>query len=134
MFLHCEWNVREVLGEISISSVTLVSVEDQFCAHRVVLNSTSPLFKSILMKQNNQLSAKVGIKRKIEISGSLPTKDNAARKPKALLKADLIVKHKELQEQFDSLQKENENNVQLLLSHETTISENVEIIKQLLKH
>ena len=61
----------------------------------------------------------------------MPTKANAVQKPKALLKADLIVKHKELQEQFDSLQKENENNVQLLLSHDTTISKNVEIRKQL---
>ena len=83
------------------------------------------------MKQNIKPSTKVGIKRKIELTGPFANKINVVRKPKALLKADLVVKLKELQEQFDDLKKENEQTKESLQVQEATNSKNLQIIKQL---
>ena len=60
-----------------------------------------------MMKQNNQHSAKVGIKTKIELVEAKPIKANGANdaiKKKVPLKADIVIQMKELQERFDSLQ------------------------------
>ena len=55
-------------------------------------------------------------------------------KPKAILKADLIVKLKELQERFDVLKNENNKNVDSLEqekeAHKATRSENKETINR----
>ena len=74
------------------------------------------------------------MKKKIE-QESLPKRVPAMSKPKAILKADLIVKLKELQGRFDVLKNENDKNVDSLEqekeAHEATRIKNKEAIKQL---
>ena len=63
-----------------------------------------------MMKQNIQHSAKVGMKKKIELVEAKPNKVNgvnAVSKKKVPLKAEIMIQMKELRERFDSLQKEN---------------------------
>ena len=71
------------------------------------------------------------MKRKIELAESLPNKVNTITKPKAPLKAEVIVKLKELQDKYDSLKKENDQNLVSLEAQEAINIENLKIIKEL---
>ena len=100
-------------------------------AHKVVRIPPSSIFKSIMVKQKIHPSIKVGMKRKIELSESLPKKCDAVIKTKVPLKADLIVSLKELQAKYDALKQENNINIKSLEAHEMTNDKNREEIKQL---
>ena len=85
-------------------------------------------------------TTKTGMKRKIELNDTkannvVNNRAKTAIKPKAPLKADLIVKMKELQDKFDTLKIENIKNIDALEMasevHEETNKMNLEIIKQL---
>ena len=71
------------------------------------------------------------MKRKIEVVPLPPKNVNTVIKPKALLKADLIVKMNELQGKYDTLKKENAENKKSLADYEEINSKNHEMIKEL---
>ena len=106
----------------------------RYCAQKVVLKSTSSFLKSIFMTNKVKNSIKFELKRKIELE-ALPNKVNVVSKPKALLKAELVVKLKDLQKRFDIFKNEHSKNVESLTeekgAHEETKSKNQLIIQHL---
>ena len=87
-----------------------------------------------MMKQKIQHSAKVGMKKKIELVEAKPNKVNgvnAVSKKKVPLKAEIMIQMKELQERFDSLQKENKENIESLKEANKALEKYVEVIKNL---
>ena len=99
--------------DIASVNVTLVYEHEQIEVH-------------IGMMKN---STKIGIKRKIELVESKPNKVTAVNKKKAGLKTDMMIKLKELQDKFDTLENENEENIDSLEQANEALDKNIEIIR-----
>lgn len=79
------------------------------------------------MKQKTQYTKKVDLKRKIESLETKPIKINK----KAPLKTEVVAQLNELQVKYDTLKKENDQNIESLEACEATNMTNLEKIKEL---